>query len=381
MYIIHYIDHISRGNLLSDYVCLLADGQNHRAETKIITRKDTFQTILGQRKPDIVHIHSCWDYKASQLANYAHKQRIAVVFSPHWKLGRMYRTTEHCISNTLRTMCYQHRMTSNADALLVSTEKERNELLLLGWKKRIGISKNCLLCNKISAEEMSLSILTFYQKVIDTRYRLGISNQEIENICNLLSISLSDDTLPICLSREQISTLHQLTDAQWQKILLYADDEDIRSFIDDGARKIELEIPRIDSKAISRFSPIHPKQSGALEKKEWLDNSIFSKQWPEEHEEKSDTVLHEITTMLSNSRSLIKEGKFTVRHLCELYMAIKYQDYDEDQLKNILKEVRLYRFSRRIIQILAELLHLEEGFMPFPPLRDTGTQTLTKSIV
>lgn len=63
-------------------------------------------------------------------------------------------------------------------------------------------------------------------------------------------------------------------------------------------------------------------------------------------------------------------------HLCNLHTLIKYNDYDEDQLKDILKRMQLYKFSRRMIKILEEFTQLEEGFMPLIPLDDKHTKQI-----
>ncbi len=381
MYIIHYIHHIINDHLLADYVTMLAEGQAGYAEIKVMTHKDGIAAMLGKKTPDIVHIHSCWDYKASRVADYARKKGVAVVFSPHRQLNQLYRRKEHPIAKSFRTIAYQRRMTIHADALLVCSDRERDELLRLGWQKRIGIVKNSLLCNSFSTEEMSLESLQFYHKVIDTRYRLSISRQEYDCISYLLSLSLSDEITNYLPSTEKLKSLQTLTEAQWKRILLYADDEDIRPYLQDAAKSLDMKIPPIDSKNILRFSPSRPKQNGLLEKKEWLNNSAFAKQWTEELDETSSAILRNIATMLANSKFLIRKRRFSMRHLCELYIAIKYQEYDEDQLKCILKELHLYRFSRRIIQIMAKWLHLEEGFIPLSPLDDIGTVKLERAIL
>ena len=82
--------------------------------------------------------------------------------------------------------------------------------------------------------------------------------------------------------------------------------------------------------------------------------------------------------MLANAHQLDVKRTLSMRHLADLYTMIKYNDYDEDRLAEVLRHMRLYRFSRRIIQLLIDYLHLEEGFTPFPPLADNGTKAIIK---
>ena len=43
--------------------------------------------------------------------------------------------------------------------------------------------------------------------------------------------------------------------------------------------------------------------------------------------------------------------------------------------------MNIYRFARRLLQILSDVLFLEEGFLPFQPLDDMQTQKLKQNII
>lgn len=68
--------------------------------------------------------------------------------------------------------------------------------------------------------------------------------------------------------------------------------------------------------------------------------------------------------MLVNARTLLRNGQMSVRHLADLYEVIKYLDYDEDRLVTITKELKMRKFLRRMLQVLADKVYLEEGFQP-----------------
>ena len=87
MRIIHYIDNIKAGNLLSDYLLRLTTAQKEYADVKTVTQQGDFKKLLADFQPDIVHIHTCWEYQAATHANWATKKQCAVVFSPHWELN------------------------------------------------------------------------------------------------------------------------------------------------------------------------------------------------------------------------------------------------------------------------------------------------------
>ena len=70
-----------------------------------------------------------------------------------------------------------------------------------------------------------------------------------------------------------------------------------------------------------------------------------------------------------------------MRHLAELYDEVKYADYDETRFVEITKEMKLSKFSRRMLQILADDVYLEEGFMPDKPLDDRKTKKIREQFI
>ena len=82
--------------------------------------------------------------------------------------------------------------------------------------------------------------------------------------------------------------------------------------------------------------------------------------------------------MLANTQRIEQEGNLSLRQLADLYTAIKYNDYDADRLGEVLRHMRIYRYARRIIQVLSEKIQLKEGFMPFAPLNDRQTRKIIK---
>jgi hypothetical protein len=70
----------------------------------------------------------------------------------------------------------------------------------------------------------------------------------------------------------------------------------------------------------------------------------------------------------------------SVRHLADLYEVIKYLDYDEDRLVTITKELKMRKFLRRMLQVLADKVYLEEGFQPDGPVNDRTTRKIESRI-
>ena len=92
-----------------------------------------------------------------------------------------------------------------------------------------------------------------------------------------------------------------------------------------------------------------------------------------------DAIIKKIATIIANTRQVERKKKLSLRLLADLYTVIKYNDYDEDRLADVLRHLRLYRYSRRMIQLLAEKVLLKEGFMPIPPRDDRKTKGIKRN--
>ena len=68
----------------------------------------------------------------------------------------------------------------------------------------------------------------------------------------------------------------------------------------------------------------------------------------------------------------------SMRHLAELYDEVKYVDYDETRFVEITKEMKLNKFLRRLLQVMADEAYLEEGFMPDKPLDDSSSRKISR---
>ena len=69
MRIIHYIDRLKAGDLLSDSILRLTTAEKEYADVLTVTRNDDFKKIISKEKPDVVHIHACWDYHTMGFGN------------------------------------------------------------------------------------------------------------------------------------------------------------------------------------------------------------------------------------------------------------------------------------------------------------------------
>lgn len=378
MHILHYIDGIEAGNLLPDHLLRLAAAQRKYADVRTVTQSDRFTSVLADNPADIIHIHACWDYKAARCARQAAGKGLPVVLSPHWGLDTRIRTTEQRLTKRTKALLYQAKTVRCADALLVTNEREKQDILGLGWTKRIDVVADSVLDSRQSDDRMAQQTLAFYRKVCDTRYQLAMTAMEREAIPSLLHAGLAQEPAHNLLPSDQLLNLRSLHPEQWKRILLYADDEGIRDIIDDGISRLQIQAPDIDTTDIRRYALLAPKETRSVDTKELSGNQFLRRQRLNDNLNREETLVREIAVMLANTQRIEQEGNLSLRQLADLYTAIKYNDYDEDRLGEVLRHMRIYRYARRIIQVLSEKIQLKEGFMPFAPLNDRQTRKIIK---
>ena len=206
MRIIHYIDNIKAGNLLSDYLLRLTTAQKEYADVKTVTQQGDFQksSLLTSNLTSFIFI-PVGEYQAATHTNWAAKKQCAVVFSPHWELNERARTTEQKSTKKVKTLLYQAKMVRRMDALLVSSEQERQDILKLGWTKRIDIVQDSVLNSSLSDDDMALQTISFYRKVLDTRYQFAMTAMEKDAIPSLLHVGLAQETTHKSLAQRPTS--------------------------------------------------------------------------------------------------------------------------------------------------------------------------------
>lgn len=362
--------------MLSDSISRAVATLDGIADTHIITRADDYQPALDNHVPDIVHIHGCWDRYAYRLMKAAQKQGYAVVLSPHGELGTYAMRHEQRIAKWWKLTDYQRWMNVNCEAILVTRNDERDELLRMGLQSRIDVVGNPLLDSTLTDTETGAALMQFYQKVIDTRYHVLMTREEKEAVRSLLHVGMAGDEKWALISSNQLLTLRDIKPVQWRRILLYADDEDIRAIIDSAVARLQLSIPDINTADIARFPKEFPKAMGALEPLRVLGKNRIRARKIKEETAEDPRELKELTIMLANARHLVQKRRMSLRQLAELYGRIKYSDYDESRFTEITRNLRLNTFMRRMLKVMADDLQLEEGFMPDTPKDDHTTQLI-----
>ena len=372
MRILHYIAHAREEDLLSQYLATLTPVQERMgAEVCLATKRDNVGEKIEHFRPHIVHIHTLWNWKSTQVEQLAKKQNCGIVISPHGQLDAFRCRQERKWRKRIAQLLYQRRMIVRADALLATDEREAKRLEQLAWTNHIDTIPNALLDTCTSPEEMGAMSLKLYQKVIDTRYAHYLSSDEHEMMGWLLHAAI--DNMPSAtLSSEQVGRLHTLEKEQWRRICLWADDESVMPMITKATQLLAIDAPLQENtpSVISRFPNEHPKPQDPLADSELTNASDSAKEkWQEILQDEAES-LRKVVTLILNAHTLSHRKELSLHHLCDLYTAIKFLDYDEDQLKALLSRFSATGFGRRTVGWLGKKLLLTEGFMPLKPKRN-----------
>lgn len=382
MRILHLTYKANKGNVITDYISTLVENQKQQSmEVAVAYSEKEFNKMFATFQPDIVHIHKCWDLNTYLCAKKAINKGCALLLSPHGELFQFAMESEKAVRKDIKRITYQQKMVQLVDALLVFSEKEKHDVEKLKWNNRIDIVPSCLFNSNISAQEMAEKVILIYTKIIHTRYRKYMTTAEFQSICTLLHKGLQQDENYKIIPTDRLLELHNLTPQQWQRIFLFADDENIRNYIDIGISLLKLSPTNIDSQSILRYLAYMPKAKETLNKKEAITTNYFSRERIENANEREEEPIKSITFMMANAKFLSQQKRLSLQHLSEIYLMIRFEDYDEDQLAVVLKQMHLLKFGQRMMQILTKNLFLERGYTPFPPIDDKKTLNIIKNFI
>ncbi|HRN16791.1 MAG TPA: hypothetical protein PLF38_07060, partial [Xylanibacter oryzae] len=94
----------------------------------------------------------------------------------------------------------------------------------------------------------------------------------------------------------------------------------------------------------------------------------------------SDKNINDITSYITELKKKVSHKKITLKDMATLYSLLRYNDYNEDELIEKLKQENTRKFMGRLESILVELFDMEEGFLPVETINDHQTTHL-KNII
>ena len=329
---------------------------------------------------DLIHIIGAWVYTSARLAAKAKHQDIPTIFSPigdlqPWIIRSKQRTKSAQIA------IYQRTMVEHVSAVHLCNPMEKETFRHLGWNNKTQVIRNPLLTNELSEESMAQQMLMLYQKVLDSNCYAMIGEQTEDAICFLLQIGVDEMAARNNqLRREASDCLSKLSNEDWRRVFIYANDEGILDRIRLGLARLQYATPNISLANIDRFPTSLSIPEGHLDSKNVLTGSLLTRNRFDDFTEEDGEIERLICTMILNLKYEIDHRSVSMLHLIDLFELIRFENYDEENLTRMLRHLRMQKFASRLLFVMKDILGLTEGFMPLEATDDKATDRLRKAI-
>ena len=381
MVILHYIPSLGKkAGQTSTLVQRLHAALGNTVESHLFTGEITIKEFvqkLKDIKPDILHIHGCWDIHLAIAQLLASRQGCPVIISPHNALSPDTLETDFWTSRLPRIILYQFLAIRKAFVLHAATQQESADLKHPGWKKRIAfIPLDGLNASDTqAAADVAEQFRILYRKVIDTRLRNTISDNERDILFTLIRQAVTPaidaaSAPPVFFDQveeqeKQRQALAALSEHTWKNIQIYAIDHRADHLLFEGLKRIQYTIPVRVTQLPSRYTI---KQTLQTISHIPIDTD--------------DTNERDIITTIAQLHHILclKEAEETwpspIHLLAKLYATLRYTDYDEENIMRQLQKKHLADTAARTMHILAALFSLSVGFMPLNPINDKKTRQM-----
>ena len=193
--------------LIAQHVKLLADGMRHSLE-EVVTADSAsnLRQLIIEHEPDILHCHGCSLQKLARAARTARHRGARVVVTPHGQLEPWVLSQQPVHEKVTNALLWQKETITSAYAIITLGKSNTLEQL----------------------DETS-------RKALATIIKAGIMGDR-----------------RWCLSLGSVNNPQQI---DWRRLLVYAEHENIRNYVDYGINVLDLPTPAIDTERIAAYFP------------------------------------------------------------------------------------------------------------------------------
>ena len=193
----------------------------------------------------------------------------------------------------------------------------------------------------------------------------------------LLQLGVNKNVL---LKHEHIAKLQQtfetLTDNDWRQIFIYADEERITIPLTEGIRRLQKDVPEVNTDSINRFESDIEYPSGDLKADALLSKNLLLRNKVKDAFANRGSDERTLCLLILNLNHELSRHKAPLLHLVNLYEYIRFSNLDEDMVKNMVSDLGLNDFAGRLMSVMQNFLGLTEGFMPFNLVNDKNVKLL-----
>ncbi len=334
--------------LISCHVSMLADGLRQSVTTETADSVSAIRKAVKEQDPDIIHCHGCPSVSVSRAILSAVNKGVRLVLTLHGQMEPWAKEK----NNKMPAVYLQKKLITRAYAVILLGRLELTNFKKLGWNRRTEEIHNAVTTNTISLQEMCTATFAVYQKVMDSNTLELMDEPTARMLRAIIKIGIMGDRRwTVVLPSEEVN---------WRHLLLYAEHENIRNYVDYGISILGLNVPAIDTSRIAAYFPDHYEAPRPIREKVG------------EYKGKETDYLMRIIHQIRQQPLLL--------HLIELTRELYRDTVDDDQLAERLEEKKLTAFTRSLMQVLDEQTALDEGYMPLSPADNRLTRQIRRQL-
>jgi len=343
--------------LICRHVALLRQGMQHSAELDFADNASDARKKLREMDPDIVHCHGCWHYFVANAARSGYKRGSRIVLTPHGQLEPWIMNQQTVQEKVGKSILWQRGAVERAYVVITLGSLEQQNFRKLGWNSRTEVIRNAVTTNSITLQQMCKQTFDVYQKVMDSNTLELMSEQAEKLLAAIIKAGIMGDRRWV---NDGSYSTSDITSDDWRQLLVYAEHENIRNYVDYGITVLQLPTPVIDTTKINAYFPDTYTRPRAL-------HDIIGN-----YEGNESKYLMRMIRQISKQPLLL--------HLIELHRELHRDTVDDEKLAQSLDSHRLLPFAQGLIQVLSEQTQLDEGFMPVKPADNRQANNIRKQL-
>lgn len=335
-------------SLIQRHVSMLTDGLRLSATIDTAESVSAIRKAVKDQQPDIIHCHGCPSISAVRAILSATNKGVRLVLTLHGQMEPWATESNH----NMPAIYWQKQLIQRAYAVILMGRLELTNFQKLGWNRRTEEIHNAVTTNAISRQEMCAATFAVYQKVLDSNTLQLMDESTARMLRAIIKIGIMGD--------RRWTVVLPSEDVNWRHLLLYAEHEHIRNYVDYGINILGLSVPAIDTTRIDAYFPDNYKTPKPI------------REMVGDYKGKETDYLVRIIHQIRQQPLLL--------HLIELTREFYRDTVDDEQLAERLEEKKLVAFTRSLMQVLNEQTALDEGYMPLPPADNRLTQQIRRQL-
>ena len=302
-----------------------------------------FRQLCTEQHPVIVHQHGCLNEDITNACLWARLQGIRIVITPHgqlqpWEIDGA-KTTKSLYLRKLQ------QLVSHAYTIIARSPMEAENLRKLNWNTRIETVANPIITRTTTTDNLVNSHQIIYRQVMDSNVLELMDTNTRNALRTLIKAAITQD--------ERWVKPFESSSVNWHHLLIYARQEGIASYVQQGLFVLRINIPTTESSP--SYLPMlyeKPKPIGTIP----------------------------LVDIINNIYELFQQHQLSLLPLVELNQALRRDDVEDDILMQQLSAEKLDVFLQAILPVVQEQTGLDEGFMPCQPTENSITRQIREQI-